>query len=649
MRLASSLAPTALVVLLACGGGNGPPTPACGDPCTPTNVCRVGVISCATGSQVCEETGDVALDGTACGSGEVCSAGACVGSSTTRTIAATFQTVYQSDDGSTITIGEPPLGIANVTGLVVPDGSAEGYARFPVTAAADGTFEVTGVPVGRWFLQMDTDVFVPSLTIPGDFVRCTYTQLIPLATSTPDLTTVIAARPDLARVSSSTPVTADVSNLEPWVSGARLIVTSAQADVNEWPTLSAAPPAAGATSYTSQFDWQWDFGPRASGLPDPARGDVVFWYQRGSEPLAVSGGTATVRRAVRYARLDTLQILDGQPVTVSVPFVDAPQTGVLDVSVQTSAFAALLADVNPSAQLYGPSVQIFAVPHAVEYPAEPVDAERSLLSIDASTSSNVALTSTYGQFLGAPWQELRQFLITYLVEVVPGRTEMALITHREPVASASSAAAPVLGPPTDPLVEGLTAFATRTGVGLQPMLSWSPPRVGSATSYVVTVKAVGGARAGETVELSAVVDGATHFRIPPGFLTTGRSYYARITARQRHGTGRAASHCGPARRCTRPTASRVSSRLEQVPVRDSRSIRPGCTDAWGRLLTHTTSLPRRRSDGINAVALCDALPSCAGGASIRSGTRRGRHGRDGRTSHRPRVRQSLRGGPRREV
>jgi hypothetical protein len=189
--------------------------------------------------------------------------------------------------------------------------------------------------------------------------------------------------------------------------------------------------------------------------------------------------------------------------------------------------------VSPTAQLDGPSVQIFATPHAVEYPEATVDSERSLLSIEARTSSDVLLASTYGQFLGAPWRELRQILFTYSVDLGSGLIAQGVITIREPVQGASSVVAPVLGPPTRPRINGMDAFASHSGVGLQPVLSWTPPRLGSPTSYLVIVKTVGGLQQeGDTDELSAIVDGATSFRIPPGFLKAGQSYFARITARQ---------------------------------------------------------------------------------------------------------------------
>src|SRR5260370_27905788 len=98
-------------------------------------------------------------DGTPCGGTTVCSAGTCVDRSTTRTISGTFQTIYKRANGSTTTVSEPLPGTAVVTGLIVPDGSAQGYARIPMTVGADGHFDVSGVPVGKWFLQLDTPHF----------------------------------------------------------------------------------------------------------------------------------------------------------------------------------------------------------------------------------------------------------------------------------------------------------------------------------------------------------------------------------------------------------------------------------------------------------------------------------------------------------
>jgi hypothetical protein len=51
---------------------------AAGVACMPEDPCHVGVVSCAGGSAVCQDTGVVASNGSTCGLGKVCNSGACV-------------------------------------------------------------------------------------------------------------------------------------------------------------------------------------------------------------------------------------------------------------------------------------------------------------------------------------------------------------------------------------------------------------------------------------------------------------------------------------------------------------------------------------------------------------------------------------------
>jgi len=492
----------------------------------PANTCRTGVVSCSTGSSVCQERAAVP-DGTPCGANTVCSAGQCVDRATTRTISATFQTIYIRDDESRTIVDEPPPGDAIVKALLSPSPATQGYAVFPVAVGADGHFEVSGVPVGQWFLQLERPTQALSrrhLPPSSQVVPAVALQLIPISTGTPDLTTVLAARPDLSRARNPTPVTATFSNLEPWSPDSRLYITSAQGDLFLW--LYSMRPPAGTTFISHQFDWLgMSFGPRAPGLPDPTKGDSVFFYQ---QQLATSVANGTILRAVRYGRLDSLEVVDGHAATVSVPLVEAPQTGNVDIVLKTTDFAVLSTDVNPTAVINGVSFSISAVPHAAQYPEQPVASRRNLFSFSKRTTSDVSLVSTYGQFLGQPWQETRLsgwlFSGEYSDEIstyvwIDDPAQIHVVT-------------PVLGPPTQPRINGEDAFPSRLDVGLEPMLSWSPPRLGLPSSYQVTVQMLSySVHSGDTVSLSAVVDG-TSFKIPPGFLHRERSYIALITSRQ---------------------------------------------------------------------------------------------------------------------
>ncbi|HME89829.1 MAG TPA: hypothetical protein VKE49_00285 [Myxococcaceae bacterium] len=70
------------------------------------------------------------------------------------------------------------------------------------------------------------------------------------------------------------------------------------------------------------------------------------------------------------------------------------------------------------------------------------------------------------------------------------------------------------------------------GVGVQPIFSWSPPNLGTATSYQLNIYSLSPLQEGDTGSLSAIVHSGTTFKVPPGFLKAGNSYLSVITARQ---------------------------------------------------------------------------------------------------------------------
>jgi hypothetical protein len=89
---------------------------------------------------------------------------------------------------------------------------------------------------------------------------------------------------------------------------------------------------------------------------------------------------------------------------------------------------------------------------------------------------------------------------------------------------------PVLGPPLSPKIQGLDAFQPQSGVGLTPVVSWSPPSLGTPTSYEVGVSPTG--PGSFYASLSFTVYGQTSLRIPPGFLVSGVSYQLSISSFQ---------------------------------------------------------------------------------------------------------------------
>jgi hypothetical protein len=455
-----------------------------------------------------------------------------------RTVSGTFRTVYVPDDGSSTTLSTPPPFGERAVALLVPDDSPSGYTEFPITLEADNTFTVEGVPSGSYFLQLDL-TYNPTLTS---------SYLFELTADSPDLSVVSAARSDLARVTTSTPVTLEISNMQPWEGGNQFLISSSQGDVYERPlfALLTPPPRPGDTSYTGIFDWSLaSTSQNTPGLPDAARGDVVFFNQRSMLRIGEGDSAAVLRYASRYARLTDFTVTDGTPSTLMASLIETPMTGRIRADVRGSEFAALAPEVNPTARPSengNLSFTVFAVPHSVGYPDRPASSASSLFYFQSLTSTSTDFdygNFDYPQFHDSLWTEFSQLLYCFDVTVrVPGTKQpielpcSAYVYHGVPMSpSPTDPMAPVLGPPTAPLINGEDAFAPHAGVGLQPVISWSPPDLGTATSYFVSIHGLSPPEPGERFPSAAIYVG-TSFKVPPGFLRPGHVYYGVISAYQ---------------------------------------------------------------------------------------------------------------------
>ena len=454
-----------------------------------------------------------------------------------RAVTGAFTTVYVPDDGRSTTLSTPPPFGQTPTNLLVPDDGPTGYTAFPITLGTDNTFTVEGVPSGSYFLQLD---------VSYPFDPAVYSNLIELTADSPDLSIVSAARPDLARVTRTTPVTLDITNMQPWQMGNQFLISSSQGDAYGRPLLArlTPPPNPGDTSYSGIFDWNLA-QTSGKGLPDASRGDVVFFNQRSMVNIGQAEGAAVLRYASRYARLTDFTVMDGVPSTLMASLIETSMTGRMRADVRGSEFAALAPEVNPSARPTlnaNLSFSIFAVPHSVQYPDMTPAAASSIFYFQSLTSTSTNFdygTFNYPQFHDPLWAEFGQLIycfdVTLRAPEAPDPIELgcaAFLSFQIPMSPPLTAPiAPVLGPPTTPLINGEDAFTPHAGVGLQPVISWSPPDLGIATSYHVTIHSVSPNEEGDRFATATIYSG-TSFKVPPGFLRLGRQYYGVISAYQ---------------------------------------------------------------------------------------------------------------------
>ena len=89
----------------------------------------------------------------------------------------------------------------------------------------------------------------------------------------------------------------------------------------------------------------------------------------------------------------------------------------------------------------------------------------------------------------------------------------------------------LITPPRSLLLNGVAATSALTGVTTTPLLAWTAPATGTATTYMISVYLVASSAGATTSTLVAVfTTAATSLHVPPGLLTAGSQYGFRVTA-----------------------------------------------------------------------------------------------------------------------
>ncbi len=209
--------------------------------------------------------------------------------------------------------------------------------------------------------------------------------------------------------------------------------------------------------------------------------------------------------------------MDGVANAESVPLVAAAQTGSAAMNVCYTQIAALTMAINPNAAPSFLDIAIFAQPYGNGFPYLPGIGSARLLDLAVDVSAGTAFADAgasdggvpfadydygalaYGQFLDARYKEYTNLVFAFNVSftaagATPSARVAGLLSSRASVTA--TAFAPLLRPPKAPRVNGLDAFAARTGVTTTPNLTWTAPALGTATSYsieIVKVENIGGA------------------------------------------------------------------------------------------------------------------------------------------------------------
>jgi hypothetical protein len=469
---------------------------------------------------------------------------------TTRTVSSKVQTQFMKDDGTTTLVpgwSFQEMGGAAVTALLVPDSSAAGYTSFPVTVAADGTFSVANVPSGAYFIQVDQTIkVIHSAAVERTLYRAT--------SSNPDLTLFVHGRADRTTTTSVlTPLQINVTGLSPladlaaaaFPSSSQVFLTVPQISIFNFglQNLLTPKPQPGDTSLNGSIKYG-----EALYLADASKGDVTYVYQRDHQELGTGATAASYYFTSKALRSDTLTVTDVTGGTLSGAMTAVPQTGSVHADLKLSQFAALASAVHPTAQpsAGGPpgsldptNLTVFTLFHAPPL-IERVDAvvPLAVLNLNPQITADVDYgTLTYGRLPQSNTSDYVQFVYNYDL-TLPGLTAGGDIASSEVyikqvlVSDAVSGFAPALSPARAPLLDGKDALKAQAGVGLTPLISWTAPATGTPSAYglqLFTADA-GDVLDGEVALVNVVGLNGTSFKVPPGWLVSGRTYVGQISA-----------------------------------------------------------------------------------------------------------------------
>ncbi|MGA8892725.1 MAG: fibronectin type III domain-containing protein [Anaeromyxobacteraceae bacterium] len=508
-----------------------------GTTCTSTNPCAAtATLDCAAGAICTDRTSKP--DGTSCGIGLTCSAGACLPA---RTVTGTRVASYWADAGTTNT--SPPGATTSQISALVRDGAGT-WSTFSGTMDAAGAFTIPGVPNGPYWLRFQE---VPSSASDGAAVFLDAARGTGL-----DLGFDQLGRSTVTRTSTTTQVTFSTTmstgtNGKNWNAADQMQIASSNADVGDWLSRSGS-------NFRTNF---------ASGTQSLAplnllkTGDLTTMFHLYSFTDASS--TLTYRVARASVSLATANIPGGAAITVpAAPPVFAlvaptPNGTVPGGAWSTATFETYRTLMNvPTGTGTTHALSIGAsVGPLTGFSPVPRNLFPTLFTMSAplgTTNRTVGAALTYVHVLAqngtivAAWNEWRgvEFGGTVAYTAVGASTsvsERASMGRRDPL-TALQPMAPTLSPVRNLTVTptggttAVAAYTAVTGTGLQPTLKWDSPTLGTPTSYLVEVYRLGlSGTASTRTRVAAIYTGSTTVPFPPGILTAGARHYVKVTAR----------------------------------------------------------------------------------------------------------------------
>ena len=418
-----------------------------------------------------------------------------------------------------------PLQDYSIAALV--EGDDGEFAEYPGTGSADGTFVIDDVPKGDYYLELTEPDWIPSFRVTSE--------------RDVELQTHAVGRPDAEESAWDTDFLISADGLVPWSSADSLFLYSSEVGGLAYRAAGTAEqPAEEATSIT---DLAFTFWP-SSRFPDGDKGDRIYL----SQLATTSSGAGEYQALARSVLMPAFSAGNGATTSGPATSLSTPERAhSFALSWSRAEYATLAGQIHPGATpSYGYNFAVVATPKPTSLEAFDNTADLVHLATEPG-DGDLAADISYRDPFPAEWRRIAHATVFYDVPITAPEATIPLdiaarIYTGIAIDSDTStlAIAPLQGPVQAPLIDGVDAFATNTGLGSSPELSWSAPTLGLPTSYYVAIERlydVSGTTVTEYVaELRTT---ATRVRIPPGVLVAGESYIALIVALQESATVKA--------------------------------------------------------------------------------------------------------------
>ncbi len=443
------------------------------------------------------------------------------------------------NDGKTP--GSPPVPVSDVKGSIIDThvtetgdvSSTRGPTNFEIAALVknqdgtsseifaainiDGTFVIPKVPDGPYDLRFVE--LVGTGALPPRYVMNAPRDI--------DLGRVYAGRPDATAISiKPTNLSLTATGLEPWVDGDILEMFSlGSSAAGALVPTSGTYPKAGDTALTNyRVDTSELLNPT---LVEGTKGDKAFVTQLSgvAEPLL-----APYQSVSKVFEPSSFTQTDGTPTDLSGAFTDVPaKTWTADIDI--GPFSSLKSAVHSTATVAGKNIRIIAEPGGTR---ATTSITPNLLICEAVAVGKFPSSFSYGNPFPSSWAEIGTVDVSYSVQhMAPtGITKSTIVSIGQsgPIESITAPTTPVISPPLDIQINGMSAQDTLSGVGSSPTITFTPPAIGMPAVYIIALRRLDpGGGTTRTTAIFSTTD--TKIQIPEGLLDFGYYYYVRVSVR----------------------------------------------------------------------------------------------------------------------